>query len=134
MLVLYRVLPIHKHLTASLGLLGKWISILITFHIVCFGWIMFRATTTTILPLLASIRDLFAGHNLALFTIYGRGVVVLGAIMLFTDYLGYRKDGEFSDLFKKLNPYLAGAIIAACYFGVMILGKRESAQFIYFQF
>jgi len=53
---------------------------------------------------------------------------------LLTDYLGCRKDGEFTDLFKTLNPYVGAALAVACYLGIMILGKRESAQFIYFQF
>ena len=47
---------------------------------------------------------------------------------------GYRKDVEFPDLFKPLNPYLAAGLAAACYFGIVVLGKREGAQFIYFQF
>jgi hypothetical protein len=54
--------------------------------------------------------------------------------MLLSDYLGYRKDVEFPDLFRTLNPYLAAGLAVACYLGVTILGKREGAQFIYFQF
>jgi D-alanyl-lipoteichoic acid acyltransferase DltB (MBOAT superfamily) len=134
MLILYRVLPIHKYLTTWLGSPGKWISIFITFHIVCFGWILFRAQTATIMPLLASIGDLFTSTDLYLFRTYGRGVAVLGAVTLLTDYIGYRKDAEFPDLFRTLNPYVGAGLAAACYLGVTILGKRESAQFIYFQF
>jgi alginate O-acetyltransferase complex protein AlgI len=134
MLVLYRMVPIHRYLIAWLGPVGKWVSILITFHIVCFGWILFRAQTTTVLPMLQSIGALFTGGNTQLFTIYGRGVAVLGAVTLLSDYLGYRKDVEFPDLFRTLNPYLAAGLAVACYLGVTILGKREGAQFIYFQF
>ena len=134
MLVLYRVVPIHKYLIDWLGTTGKWISIVITFHIVCFGWILFRAPTSTILPLLGSIGDIFTAGNLQLFGVYGRGILWLGAITLISDYIGYRKDGEFSDLFKTLNPYLAALVAVACYFGIIVLGKREGAQFIYFQF
>jgi alginate O-acetyltransferase complex protein AlgI len=134
MLVLYRLVPIHRHLTTYLGPLGKWLAIIITFHIVCFGWILFRAQTTTVLPLLASIGELLRGSPPYLFYTYGRGVLWLGAIVLVTDYLGYRKGVEFPDLFKTLNPYLAGGLAAACYFGIIVFGKREGAQFIYFQF
>ena len=133
-LVLYRVLPIHTYLTAWLGPVGKWLSIVITFHIVCFGWILFRAPIATFMPLLTSIGDLFTAGNLAVFDVYGRGVLFLGAITLLSDYLGYRKGGEFSDLFKTLNPYWGSVAVAACYFGIVIFGKREGAQFIYFQF
>ncbi len=134
MLVLYRLVPIHRYLTTYLGPLGKWLSIIITFHIVCFGWILFRAETTTVLPLLASIGQLLEGGPGYLFYAFARGVLWLGAVVLVTDYLGYRKGVEFPDLFKTLNPYLAATLAAACYFGIMILGKREGAQFIYFQF
>jgi alginate O-acetyltransferase complex protein AlgI len=61
-------------------------------------------------------------------------VLALGAVVLITDYLGYRKGVEFPELFKTVNPYLAAGLAAACYFGIIILGKREGAQFIYFQF
>lgn len=134
MLVLFKVVPIHRYLTAWLGAVGKWLSILITFHIVCLGWILFRSHTTTIMPLLQSIPALFQPGNTLLLHTFARAVVILGVVTLLTDYLGYRKDGEFSDLFKAMNPYVGTALIAACYFGLMIMGKRESAQFIYFQF
>jgi len=137
MLVLYRVCPIHTYLSERFGLIGKWISILITFQIVCFGWILFRAPVATIVPLLESIRDLFvvsAWQHMGLFAFYGRGLLCLGAVVLITDYLGYRRGGEFPDLFKNLNPYFVAMIAAACYFGIILFGKREGAQFIYFQF
>jgi alginate O-acetyltransferase complex protein AlgI len=133
-LVLYRVVPVHRHLSAWLGPAGKWLSILITFHIVCFGWILFRASTTTLLPLLASIAELFTSTDLYLFKAFGLGVALLGAVMFLTDYLGYRKEGEFSDLFKTINPYFGASLAAGCYLALMVLGKREGAQFIYFQF
>jgi alginate O-acetyltransferase complex protein AlgI len=136
MLVLNRLVPFERILMAWLGVVGKWIAILLTFHIVCFGWILFRAHTDTVLPILSSIPSTFHASytNLLLFRLYGQIVAVLGATMLLTDYLGYRKGGEFTDLFKTLNPYAAAALAGACYFGIILLGKREGAQFIYFQF
>jgi alginate O-acetyltransferase complex protein AlgI len=134
MLVLYRLVPINTYLTGTLGSVGKWISILITFHIVCFGWILFRAQTTTILPLLSSVGELFRPGDFQLTQAYARGLIVLGAVILATDYVGYRRGVEFPELFSKLNPYVAAAVIVACYFGIAIFAKREAAQFIYFQF
>ena len=43
LLVLYRVVPIDRYLRDWFGIAGKWISILITFNLVCFGWILFPA-------------------------------------------------------------------------------------------
>jgi alginate O-acetyltransferase complex protein AlgI len=135
MLVFYRIVPIDKYLTDALGVVGKWLSILITFHIVCFGWLLFRAHTDTFMPLVQSIGQL-AHHDadLTLFDLFGRGVLFLGAIVLLTDYLGYRKNVEFPELLKNLNPYVAALFAVVCYFGITILARREGAQFIYFQF
>jgi alginate O-acetyltransferase complex protein AlgI len=134
MLILYLLVPIHTILINALGNIGKWLSILITFHIVCFGWIFFRAQTTTIMPLLHSIGELFRAGDYSTTLLYARGVIALGAVVAFTDYLGYRQNVEFPELFRKLNPYVAAAIGVACYFGVTIFARREGAQFIYFQF
>jgi alginate O-acetyltransferase complex protein AlgI len=134
MLVLYRVFPLNQLLVNKLGALGKWISIVITFHIVCFGWILFRAHTNTILPLLESIGYLFRPGNFEMTALYARGVVFLGSIVLVTDFLGYRQDVEFPELFRKFNPYVAAVFAVGCYFGISLLAKREAAQFIYFQF
>jgi len=134
MLVLYRVLPIDRYLIRWLGRVGKWLSILITFHIVCFGWILFRAHTDTIFPLLTSITEIASAGNFVFSSLYARGVAVLGAVILLTDYLGYRCDVEFSDLFRRWNPYFASGAAVAFYLGITIFAKREAAQFIYFQF
>jgi alginate O-acetyltransferase complex protein AlgI len=135
MLVLYRIVPIEKYLTEALGTIGKWLAILITFHIICFGWILFRAHTDTFMPLMHSIGQLFGrGVDLSLFRLYSHGVLFLGAIVALTDYLGYRKDVEFPELLKNINPYLAAVFAVLCYLGITILARREGAQFIYFQF
>jgi D-alanyl-lipoteichoic acid acyltransferase DltB (MBOAT superfamily) len=134
LLVLYRLVPFDRYLTTWLGTIGRWASIIITFHLVCFGWILFRGHTATVLPLLTSIPELFGAANMDLFHTFGRGLLALGAVTLLTDYLGYRRKGEFTDLFKTINPYVGTVLAAACYFGIMVLGKREGAQFIYFQF
>ena len=127
------MVPIDKILE-RFGVIGKWISIAITFHLVCFGWILFRAKTSMFVPLMKTIGELFVSSNHSLFYLYGRGVFFLGAIVIVTDYLAYRKDVEFPDLLRKVNPYVAAHIATACYFGIVLLGRRESAQFIYFQF
>ncbi|HEV2171911.1 MAG TPA: MBOAT family O-acyltransferase, partial [Nitrospira sp.] len=139
LLVIYRLVPINGHLERRLGLIGKWASIIITFHLVCFGWILFRAHTDTIIPLLQSIphKDtikLFLLGNSTVAGLYRHGVFALGAVVLLTDYLGYRKDVEFPVLLRNLNPYAAGIFAVACYFGITIFARREAAQFIYFQF
>jgi alginate O-acetyltransferase complex protein AlgI len=134
LLVLYRLLPFDAALIRVLGTLGKWIAILITFHLVCFGWILFRAQLSTLGPLLSSIPSMFTATDFVVFHLFARGVAILGAVTLLADYLGYRKNCEFGDLLKTLNPYWGVVFVVACYLGITILGKREGTEFIYFQF
>jgi alginate O-acetyltransferase complex protein AlgI len=134
MLVLYRVVPIDRWLISRLGNAGKWLSIFITFHMVCFGWILFRAHTDTILPLLQSMAFWRFWEDPTLSYFFARGVLALGAVVALTDYLGYRRDVEFPDLFQRWSPYVVAGVAVACYFGIMVFARREAAQFIYFQF
>jgi D-alanyl-lipoteichoic acid acyltransferase DltB (MBOAT superfamily) len=134
LLVLYRLIPIDLILQRYLGAFGKIVSILVTFHLVIVGWILFRAEVNTIGPLLQSIAAITTSADWALFKIIGQGVMILMAVVLVTDLVGYLQDVECVELLARVNPYLAGGIAAACYFAITTLGKREGSQFIYFQF
>jgi D-alanyl-lipoteichoic acid acyltransferase DltB (MBOAT superfamily) len=136
LLVLNRLVPFDRYLTARFGAAGKWLAIVIVFHLVCLGYIPFRARTDAIIPMLWSIPAMFdvARFDLRHFLGFGWGIAVLGVVPAITDYLGYRKGGEFTDLFKTLNPYACAALACACYFALIIFGKRDSGQFVYFQF
>jgi hypothetical protein len=50
------------------------------------------------------------------------------------DWLGYRRRDEFEDVFERYGLLRSALTIVVCYFAVTLLGKREGAQFIYFQF
>src|SRR5262249_28159262 len=123
LLILYRVIAIDKILIRYLGELGKWIAIVLTFHLVSFGWILFRAQADTLSMAIDTIGSLFESNNLFLWYWEGRGVLILGIIVLLTDYLGYRKNVEFVELLKSANPFLAAVIAVACYLGITLFGK-----------
>ena len=55
LLVIYRFLPIDQILIRHLGRFGKLVSIVLFFHLVCLGWIFFRATPEQLWPILQSI-------------------------------------------------------------------------------
>jgi D-alanyl-lipoteichoic acid acyltransferase DltB (MBOAT superfamily) len=133
-LVLYRLFPLDQWLIRTLGIFGKWFAILLMFHLVCFGWILFRAQASTIGPLLWSIPNMFTATDFVLFHLFARGVAVLGAVTLLADYIGYRQNSEMGDLLRNINPYWGALFAVACYLGITMLGKREGTEFIYFQF
>ena len=133
-LAFQRVFPYDKKLEDWLGVIGRAIAILITSQLVVFSWILFRADTTTFLPLMSSIGTLFDAKDLYLFNMHARGVILLMMVVLITDFIGYIRGREFVAFFATLNPYLCAAAAVICYFATTIVGKRESTQFIYFAF
>jgi len=58
LLVLYRLVPIDQFLIERLGRAGKLLSVVLFFHLVCFGWIFFRATPEQFMPIINSIMAL----------------------------------------------------------------------------
>ena len=58
LLVLYRLVPIDQFLIRWFGRFGRVVAIVLFFHLVCFGWIFFRATPEQFSPLCKSIVDL----------------------------------------------------------------------------
>lgn len=55
LLVAYRLFPIDEVLSRRLGRIGKILSIILFFHLVCIGWIFFRASPEQFLPIWGSI-------------------------------------------------------------------------------
>lgn len=55
LLVVYRLLPIDEYLVRYLGRFGRFLGAVIFFHLVCVGWIFFRATPEQFWPIVDSI-------------------------------------------------------------------------------
>jgi D-alanyl-lipoteichoic acid acyltransferase DltB (MBOAT superfamily) len=137
LLVVYRMFPLDKKLVQWFGLAGKVVAIFITFHLICFGWILFRAQLDTVGPIFQSIPALLTSDGHSIFNVYGSivwGLAILAGVTLVADFIGYTKDVEFGDLLRRVHPAVWVLVVSACYFGIVLLGKREGAQFIYFQF
>jgi alginate O-acetyltransferase complex protein AlgI len=175
LLVLYRLFPIDRQLTQWFGFLGKPLSMLLFFHLVCLGWIFFRATPAEFLPIVKSIADLpfaivraFTGeagivNTMAtnqvealstianygkllpgplgqfltfnpVFAAYGWGLVLFTIPLACADYLGWRFGCEFPDLFERMPWPVRTILIAALFYGILFLARREANEFIYFAF
>lgn len=58
LLILYRFFPIHEYLKAAFGRFGNVLATIVFFHLVCLGWIFFRATPEQFWPIVNSILAL----------------------------------------------------------------------------
>lgn len=167
LLVLYRLVPIDEYLIAKLGKFGKFLSMVIFFHLVCVGWIFFRATPEQFLPIMSSIAMLPVaivtaftsvgeywaalsgiGHFFALlygsgtqfliqnwaFVVLSYGIFIFGVPVWITDYLGWKNDCEFIDLYDRMSWAVRSGVIFVLIYGIVFFGRREANEFIYFAF
>jgi alginate O-acetyltransferase complex protein AlgI len=168
LLVFYRLVPIDAFLISRFGRVGKVLSIVLFFHLVCIGWIFFRATPEQLSPIVTSIvtipQALFGSLSGAVSEQLSSGLtwmtpvrVLVGTVSKFiagnwmvaafgwglllfmvpvwvTDYLGWKRDCEFPDLFVKMPLAIRVALILALVYGMVFFARREANEFIYFAF
>jgi len=163
LLVIYRLVPIDAFLISRFGRTGRMLSTVLFFHLVCLGWIFFRATPEQFMPIMRSIAALPAvcltalgavlanWHGLAFvpalksgiiqfldvdrhFITHGWGFVLYAVPVWITDYVGYRAKAEFPDVLARL-PWLARAVlVVVLIYGLQFFARREANEFIYFAF
>ena len=121
------VSPSWRHLA------GRAVTIVIFFHVICVGWLLFRAGALRGPDQIVSIREhLLALGNFRLeegLTPFARPVLLLGALALLLQWKCDRMDDFNSWRLPWQVVAVVGALAAIAAFGVF-----ESAQFIYFQF
>lgn len=104
LLILYRLTPIDAWLEKILGKrLGKAAAIIIFFHLVCFGWIFFRATPEQFLPIWRSIIS-FPG-------------AIASDIMIFLPYFAH-KNVLSPEFFSVIWGTIKGVVSKNWYFSV----------------
>jgi alginate O-acetyltransferase complex protein AlgI len=167
LLVLYRVVPIDKILVRYFGRVGKVIATVLFFHLVCIGWIFFRATPDQFWPIVSSIvtlpsaiADVFVQYGVYwtnvssvsyfvsvlsgtvwgfvvknwTFSVFGWGLMLFMIPVWITDFLGWRRDNEFPDLFGAMPSLVRVPIVLTLVYGIVFFARREANEFIYFAF
>jgi D-alanyl-lipoteichoic acid acyltransferase DltB (MBOAT superfamily) len=115
--------------------LKRFLQILLTFHLVCFAWIFFRAASIQDAFLL--IRNLFTttSSSLTLPSVPGTELLLsLGVIgVLLIMHLVERRH-NMRRVLAEQPVWVKTAVYCGLVLGVVFLGKWEAQQFIYFQF
>jgi alginate O-acetyltransferase complex protein AlgI len=125
LLVLYRVLPVDAILQRHFKKAGTALAALLMFTLVSFGWIFFRAPPGDLLPLLGS---------LASWPPFSLRLPLLGAVVLATDLIGYRRGTEFVDVYAATPWWMRSLLFVGVFYGIVFFGARQQNEFIYFQF
>jgi alginate O-acetyltransferase complex protein AlgI len=136
LLAAYRLLgPIFRRMFSFKdSLVGTWIKTFIFFHLICLGWLFFRAPTLDrSWRMLTALWTNFAdGESLAEVIIFIGQFVPLTALLLIVEYVQYKKN----DLLAVLSAPLAIRVLLyiICYGLIMTYGLPAKRDFIYFQF
>jgi D-alanyl-lipoteichoic acid acyltransferase DltB (MBOAT superfamily) len=110
-----------------------WVQCLVTFHLVCFGWIFFRAESLA--EAVYIIDTLYVGHWLPFF-IGGKGHFIYGVWGIATVLLleGRSKGGDMGRVLTEWGSWQRWTFYLFCILSFLLIGVHDGAQFIYFQF
>jgi len=137
LLVAYRVFHIEENIIRFLGRrLGTVVAIVLMFHLVCLGWILFRASDPQLFPAFASIGALMSGRVMEwpLLRDFGYGLILYGLPLFLTEPFAFRKGKEFVDLYDDWSWPAKTLAYIFVFYGIVMLGAREQSEFIYFRF
>jgi len=143
--------PLRKTISKRLGsnpdrFSAKLFNVIVTFSLICFSWIFFRANSTT--RAITLIRNMFSVNNLwifndgSLFT-YGLDqadmfILFISIIVLFVISIAKYKGIDVREWIFSQGIWLRYVLYLSAIFSILIFGVYgvyyDSAQFIYFQF
>ena len=127
--------PSFKKAGADMVPWRRVIGIIVTFHVVCFGWIMFRAQDMHSVTLITS--QIFNHFNAALIpqVVSGYGTIFGLMAVGFLLHLLPEAAETWGKRVVTAAPVLAQAvIITVLIWGIMQIKSSEIQPFIYFQF
>jgi alginate O-acetyltransferase complex protein AlgI len=101
-----------------------------TFHLVCLGWVFFRADSLGTAGTL--LRRLFTSFGPA--PLVTPVVLLVVAGMLAAQYLPKELPAKVMDGFSQLRPAAQGVVLGGLLFAITTLGPQGVAPFIYFRF
>ncbi len=113
----------------------QFISLIVTFHFICFCWIFFRAPNFTFAGQMLS--QIFYNFNAALLLEWIKGYYLIGILIAF-GYVIHWMPVKVENKIEHLMTYLpipAQSIVAAAVIWLVFQAKTSDIQpFIYFQF
>ncbi|MFU8806494.1 MAG: MBOAT family O-acyltransferase [Bradymonadaceae bacterium] len=129
-------LPYRDRLVLKLGIARPWVAasrMFVTFHLVCFSWIFFRADTfgdaMHIITTIATDRSALNLLDINVLSHGFIGVLVLLAVQILQEW-----KGSVRELLNRRPRAIKWLAWIALLLGITLLGVEGGSQFIYFQF
>lgn len=120
---------------AEMSRLRRFVGVIITFHLVCFGWIFFRADTMEkAYNVLSQIATNFAPGIWLDFFIGYRGVMFLMILGYALHFTSEKFEKRVQTMFIKLPAFVYPIILSAVIWLIMQIKNGDIQPFIYFQF
>ena len=125
----------------------KMVKMMITFALTCLAWVFFRADNITVA--IEYIARIFTNPDpwaLTTGVIYNIGLerqemnilIISVAVLIFVDFLKYKRNIRFENIADNQNFWVRGLIIFVLIIAVVVFGAYgysfDAQQFIYFQF
>jgi D-alanyl-lipoteichoic acid acyltransferase DltB (MBOAT superfamily) len=115
----------------------NFVRIVVTFHLVCVAWMFFRANSVEDVGILFSnlFTDKFfqAKINIVNFSIIQWGTIVLSIILLEAFHI-IQKFPRIIARFEQLSVFCRWSLYYLFMIFIILFGKYNTQQFIYFQF
>ena len=115
---------------------GKFISVIITFHLAMFAWIFFRANSieAATFALKQIFTNLFTSFSLTgtasapllIYTLF-----IAAALFYIVDFM--KENKRIKEVFQS-SSYLRHAVYLFLIYSILLFGNTDKTQFIYFQF
>ncbi len=117
---------VRRNATRDPALGTHILSVLVMFHLNCFGWLLFRSPDwTSVLSMLKAMTD-FSGNE-------AHGIRVLLIVLVCATSHILPMIRSLPDRFARLPAFGQGALAAVCMWSILLLGP-QGKPFIYFQF
>ena len=111
------------------------LGVLVTFHVVCFSWIFFRADSMEVAwAVLRQIFSRFNGHIFFEFLSGYRAIVFLMAVGYLLHFMPKRMEDRFQEAVSRLPMFMKALLVSLLIWLVMQIKSGDIQPFIYFQF
>lgn len=112
------------------GALWKWFSRIVLFHLICFGWVLFRAKDFDVVTGL--LQQIFVGNWV--WQDLAPHLVLVFFVAMGLQYLSVKQVARIERTFVRMPALLKGFLFASFILLIDLLGPTGVAPFIYFQF